>query len=51
MQAARIMVAHRPQSYMLADTIYRLTPAGLVLLDKAKLFPAGPAAGIASPMG
>ncbi len=41
MQAARIMVAHRPQSYMLADTIYRLTPSGLVLLDKTKLFPAG----------
>jgi ATP-binding cassette, subfamily B, bacterial CvaB/MchF/RaxB len=41
MQAARIMVAHRPQSYMLADTIYQLTPSGLVLLDKTRLFPAG----------
>lgn len=38
MQTARIMVAHRPQSYMLADTIYRLTPSGLVLLDKTKMF-------------
>ncbi len=37
MQSARIMVAHRPQSYMLADTIYRLTPAGLVRLDKAAM--------------
>jgi ATP-binding cassette subfamily B protein RaxB len=41
MQTARIMVAHRPQSYLLADTIYRLTPTGLVLLDKTQLIPTG----------
>jgi ATP-binding cassette subfamily B protein RaxB len=40
MQSARIMVAHRPQSYLLADTIYRLTPNGLQLLDKATMFAA-----------
>jgi ATP-binding cassette subfamily B protein RaxB len=40
MRSARIMVAHRPQSYMLADTIYRLTPTGLVRLDKTAMFAA-----------
>jgi ATP-binding cassette, subfamily B, bacterial CvaB/MchF/RaxB len=37
MKIARIMVAHRPQSFLSADRIYALTPGGLVLLDKQQL--------------
>lgn len=37
LRVARIIVAHRPQSFLFADSVYRLTPMGLVPVDKEAL--------------
>jgi ATP-binding cassette subfamily B protein RaxB len=42
MKTARIMVAHRPQTFLLADSIYALTPNGLTLLDKQQFLQQSP---------